>query len=153
MRNTTFRSQRTGVAQGDVEVFSEFDSGGSMWTGSGGRERRLNVRFDHPFRAIPAVQVTASLMDMHQDTAHRSELVAENTRGMVDDFHADGVILHSDRSCKPYSLGQMDQRDRLVNEVGVPALLLDADHNDPRSFSEEQATARLEAFFEMMEAA
>ena len=78
MRNTTFRSQRTGVAQGDVEVFSEFDSGGSMWTGSGARERRLSVRFDHPFRAIPAVQVNASLLDMHQDTAHRFELVAEN---------------------------------------------------------------------------
>ena len=78
MRNTTFRSQRTGVAQGDVEVFSEFDSGGSMWTGTGARERRLSVRFNHPFRAMPAVQVTASLMDMHQDTAHRSELVAEN---------------------------------------------------------------------------
>lgn len=69
---------------------------------------------------------------------------------MVEDFSADGVILHSDRSCKPYSLGQIDQRDRLVGRVGVPALLLEADHNDPRSFSEEQATTRLEAFVEMM---
>ncbi len=69
---------------------------------------------------------------------------------MVRDFSADGVILHSDRSCKPYSLGQIDQRDGLVNRVGVPALLLDADHNDPRAFAEEQATARLEAFVETM---
>ena len=72
---------------------------------------------------------------------------------MVKDFSIDGVILHSDRSCKPYSLGQMDQRERLVNEVGVPALLLDADHSDPRAFSDQQADARLEAFIEMMEAA
>jgi benzoyl-CoA reductase/2-hydroxyglutaryl-CoA dehydratase subunit BcrC/BadD/HgdB len=71
-------------------------------------------------------------------------------RHMVEDFSIDGVILHSDRSCKPYSLGQIDQRDRLVNEVGVPALLLEADHNDPRAFTREQVMGRLEAFVEVM---
>jgi benzoyl-CoA reductase/2-hydroxyglutaryl-CoA dehydratase subunit BcrC/BadD/HgdB len=71
-------------------------------------------------------------------------------RRMIGDFSIDGVVLHSDRSCKPYSLGQIDQRDRLVDEMGVPALLLEADHNDPRSFSEEQVMVRLEAFVEMM---
>ncbi|MBW2277755.1 MAG: 2-hydroxyacyl-CoA dehydratase, partial [Deltaproteobacteria bacterium] len=73
-------------------------------------------------------------------------------RRMVEAFRLDGAILHSDRSCKPYSLGQIDQRDRLVNEVGVPALLLEADHSDPRSYSDEQGTSRLEAFVETMEA-
>lgn len=72
--------------------------------------------------------------------------------GMVRDYHLDGVILHSDRSCKPYSIGQMDQRDRLIREHNVPALLLEADHNDPRSFSEDQVANRLEAFVEMLEA-
>ncbi len=69
---------------------------------------------------------------------------------MVDELHLDGVILHSDRSCKPYSIGQMDQRDQLINQHGIPALLLEADHNDPRSFSEEQALTRLEAFCEIL---
>jgi len=69
---------------------------------------------------------------------------------MVADYQLDGVIFHSDRSCKPYSIGQIDQRDRLVGEVGVPALLLEADHNDPRAFSEEQVSTRLEAFAEML---
>jgi len=69
---------------------------------------------------------------------------------MVHDFQLDGVILHSDRSCKPYSIGQVDQRDRFINEHGIPALLLEADHNDSRSFSEEQAANRLEAFCEML---
>jgi bcr-type benzoyl-CoA reductase subunit B len=71
---------------------------------------------------------------------------------MVEDFKLDGAILHSDRSCKPYSLRQIDQRDRLVNEIGVPALLLEADHSDPRSYSEEQGISRLEAFVETIEA-
>jgi benzoyl-CoA reductase/2-hydroxyglutaryl-CoA dehydratase subunit BcrC/BadD/HgdB len=73
-------------------------------------------------------------------------------RNMVQEFGCDGVILHSDRSCKPYSLGQMAQRDRLANDVGVPAFLLEADHSDSRAFSEEQIGNRLEAFIELMEA-
>jgi benzoyl-CoA reductase/2-hydroxyglutaryl-CoA dehydratase subunit BcrC/BadD/HgdB len=73
---------------------------------------------------------------------------------MVKEFALDGAILHSDRSCKPYSIGQIDQRDRLLRDAdgrGVPALLLEADHNDPRAFSEEQAATRLAAFVEMLE--
>lgn len=69
---------------------------------------------------------------------------------MIKDFSLDGVILHSDRSCKPYSLGQIDQRDKIVKDMGVAALLLEADHNDQRSFADEQGTARLDAFMEML---
>jgi benzoyl-CoA reductase/2-hydroxyglutaryl-CoA dehydratase subunit BcrC/BadD/HgdB len=69
---------------------------------------------------------------------------------LIKDYQLDGVILHSDRSCKPYSLGQIDQRDRLIKEYNVPALLLEADHNDSRSFSEEQVAARLDAFLELL---
>lgn len=71
-------------------------------------------------------------------------------RRMVEKYQLDGVILHSDRSCKPYSIGQMDQRERLIREYGVPALLLEADHNDPRAFAEEQAANRLAAFMEIL---
>jgi benzoyl-CoA reductase/2-hydroxyglutaryl-CoA dehydratase subunit BcrC/BadD/HgdB len=69
---------------------------------------------------------------------------------MVDAYHLDGVILHSDRSCKPYSIGQVDQRDRLIRDCSVPAMLLEADHNDARCYSEEQVANRLAAFVEML---
>jgi benzoyl-CoA reductase/2-hydroxyglutaryl-CoA dehydratase subunit BcrC/BadD/HgdB len=72
-------------------------------------------------------------------------------RTMIQDYYLDGVILHSDRSCKPYSMGQMDQRDRLIREHHTPALLLEADHNDERCFAEEQVANRLSAFVEMLE--
>ncbi len=70
---------------------------------------------------------------------------------MVKEYNLDGAILHSDRSCKPYSLGQIDQRDRLIKECGIPTLLLEADHCDPRSFSKAQAMDRLAAFIELVE--
>ncbi len=69
---------------------------------------------------------------------------------MIAEYQLDGAILHSDRSCKPYSVGQIDQRDRLMRESHIPALLLEADHNDPRAFAEEPVANRLEAFVEML---
>ncbi len=75
----------------------------------------------------------------------------EKMKQMIEEFHLDGAILHSDRSCKPYSIGQVDQRNRLIRDYGVPALLLEADHNDPRAYAEEQARARLDSFIEMLE--
>lgn len=76
----------------------------------------------------------------------------QQMKEMIEDFSLDGVLLHSDRSCKPYSLGQMDQAANLLNEIGVPSLILEADHNDARIFSEEQTKTRLQAFSEMMAA-
>ncbi|NIM96196.1 MAG: 2-hydroxyglutaryl-CoA dehydratase [Anaerolineales bacterium] len=83
---------------------------------------------------------------LNRGTGHKLRTM----KRMIEDFGLDGVILHSDRSCKPYSIGQVDQRDRLINEYGTPALLLEADHNDSRVFAEEQVGNRLEAFVEML---
>ncbi len=84
---------------------------------------------------------------LNRSAAHKLSTM----KSMIQDFKMDGVILHSDRSCKPYSLGQMGQRDALVNGLGVPSLLLEADHSDPRSFSDEGLFGRIEAFIETME--
>ena len=84
---------------------------------------------------------------LNQSSGYKLKVMAQ----MLKEYEIDGVILHNDRSCKPYSLGQIDQTERLINEYGVPALLLEADHNDPRSFSKEQAMTRLAAFMEMVE--
>jgi H-type lectin domain len=72
------RNPRIGIDQGDLVLFSEFDSGGSMWTGEGSRERRKQVSFREVYRQPPAVQVSISLWDMDTNAAIRAELVAEN---------------------------------------------------------------------------
>lgn len=69
---------RTGIEQGDLGIFSEFDSGGSMWTGEGPRERRKQVSFSETYRRPPVVHVSISLWDMDTDAVIRAELVAEN---------------------------------------------------------------------------
>ncbi|QDI76560.1 H-type lectin domain-containing protein [Leisingera aquaemixtae] len=72
------RNPRTGVDQGDTGIFSDFEDGGQMWTGTGPRERRRAVQFSEPFARPPAVHVSVSLWDMDTSAAIRAELVAEN---------------------------------------------------------------------------
>jgi bcr-type benzoyl-CoA reductase subunit B len=69
---------------------------------------------------------------------------------MASDFSAGGMIMHSNRSCKPYSIGQYHLKDMFMKETGKPVLVLDADMNDPRAYSDEQAESRLEAFLESL---
>lgn len=70
-------SARVGVAQGAVDLFSDFDTGGDMWTGEGPRERRKSIVFDRPYSQAPMVHVSLTLWDM--DSAHnvRADLAAE----------------------------------------------------------------------------
>lgn len=67
-----------GVDQGNDEVFSDFASGGDMWTGEGSRERRKRVTFSEPFRSKPSVQVALSLWDMDNRANVRADIAAEN---------------------------------------------------------------------------
>jgi hypothetical protein len=62
------------VDQGDEEVFSDFETGGEMWTGAGNRERRRPVRFAAPFKSPPVVHVALSLWDMDQGANVRADI-------------------------------------------------------------------------------
>lgn len=66
-----------GVDDGNEEVFSDFASGGSMWTGQGSRERRKKITFSEPFLTPPTVQVSLSLWDMDQGANVRADILAD----------------------------------------------------------------------------
>lgn len=99
-----------------------------------------------PDRAFESMARTYLHPILNQGAGHKLKIMLS----MVEKYQLDGVILHSDRSCKPYSIGQIDQRDCLIRQHQLPALLLEADHNDPRSFAEEPIGNRLGAFLEML---
>lgn len=67
-----------GINQGDVALFSDFESGGDMWTGKGPRQRRKTIEFSEPYKSPPAVHLGFSLWDMDTEASVRAELVAEN---------------------------------------------------------------------------
>ena len=59
-------------------------------------------------------------------------------------------MLHSSRSCKPYSFGQLDIQRIVEQERGIPCLMIEADMVDDRSFSEGQISTRIDAFMEII---
>ena len=69
---------------------------------------------------------------------------------MVNKYVVDGLVMHSNRSCKPYSLGQYDIQRIVGEQKGIPTLMIEADMVDERSFSEGQIETRIEAFIEML---
>lgn len=68
----------------------------------------------------------------------------------IREYRVDGLLLHSNRSCKTYSLGQLGLARRVQSELGVPTLLIEADMTDPRAFAEGPARTRVDAFLEML---
>jgi benzoyl-CoA reductase/2-hydroxyglutaryl-CoA dehydratase subunit BcrC/BadD/HgdB len=58
--------------------------------------------------------------------------------------------MHSNRSCKPYSLGQYELQKMVLRELDLPTLILEADMVDERSFSESQIETRIDAFMETL---
>lgn len=67
-----------GIADGALQLFSDFETGGPMWTQEGPREVRRSVRFDEPFAASPTVTVGLRMWDIHGGSNQRAEVLAEN---------------------------------------------------------------------------
>ncbi len=70
---------------------------------------------------------------------------------LIDEFSLTGFIMHSNRSCKPYSIGMYRLQEELSNLTGKPGVIIEADQNDPRVYSDAQVETRLEAFIESMQ--
>ncbi|MCF8054334.1 MAG: 2-hydroxyacyl-CoA dehydratase [Deltaproteobacteria bacterium] len=76
--------------------------------------------------------------------------MARMVLAMVDKYGADGIVMHSNRSCKPYSFGQYDIKRIVELKRGIPVLLLESDMIDERTFSRAQAETRIDAFMEII---
>ena len=77
--------------------------------------------------------------------------MAQTVMAMVDKYEVDGIVMHSNRSCKPYSLGQYDIQRIVEKQKGIPSLMLEADMTDERKFSESQIETRIDAFMEILQ--
>ncbi|HMF34479.1 MAG TPA: 2-hydroxyacyl-CoA dehydratase family protein, partial [Candidatus Lokiarchaeia archaeon] len=79
------------------------------------------------------------------------ELRYNSLAALVNRLQPDGIIFSSNRSCKPYSLMQMDLQRRVEAELGLPAVMIDCDMADERFYNEAQAFLRIEALLERID--
>lgn len=97
--------------------------------------------------AIEALAVSYLSLYIHSGFEQR---VATLVR-LIEEFSLTGFIMHSNRSCKPYSVGMYGLREEVSRRTGVPGVVIEADQNDPRQFTEARTVTALEAFIESME--
>ena len=72
------RSNQVGIDQGDLVMFSDFDTDGPMWADTGPREVRKPVLFSKPYIDLPVVHVSLSMCDLDSGTNPRADIKAEN---------------------------------------------------------------------------
>ena len=72
--------------------------------------------------------------------------------GICRDNKVDGVLVHYNRSCKPWSGYMAEMQRRFTKDLGVPCAGLDGDQADPRNFNEAQYETRVQGLVEAMEA-
>jgi len=74
---------------------------------------------------------------------------AEEQVKRVEDWHVDGIVFHCDRGCQALPAGMPEARLAL-KEKGVPTMVYEASHGDPRELTEAQVVDRLEGFMESL---
>ncbi|MDR1495822.1 MAG: 2-hydroxyacyl-CoA dehydratase family protein [Clostridiales Family XIII bacterium] len=76
---------------------------------------------------------------------------ADNIVDIVNKFSLDGIVFHSNRSCKLMDFRQFEIQRQVEARTGVPSIIFDGDQTDPRAFNPSQFENRIQALVEMME--
>lgn len=77
----------------------------------------------------------------------RVELLAK----CITEYHADGFMINSIKSCNSFSAGQLLMMRELEEKLEIPVGFIESDLVDPRYFSYSNIKNRLESFFQMLE--
>ena len=101
---------------------------------------------DDPIRALALKSLMSYPLVSCVSINKRKEMVLNACR----EYAIDGVIFHRNKSCIPITLGQMEIKQALESELGIPSVIIDADHMDERNFSMAQFQTRVDAFMEML---
>ncbi len=103
----------------------------------------FRINPDRPFESLAEYMIHAYC---NWNMPMRTDLIEKYVR----DYRADGVVIHSIKSCRSFSMGQGDIREHLAKDLDIPTLLIESDHVDPRYYSEAQTRNRVDAFFETL---
>jgi benzoyl-CoA reductase subunit B len=124
---------------GAVAVQSTYSTVGGIW--------------EFGFRHDPRRPLESIAEQMLRENLTNRSIVARyaQIKRYVEEWEADGLVIHSIKSCRLFSAGQGDMREYFTRELGVPTLMVESDLEDPRYYAEAQIKNRIDAFFESLE--
>ena len=100
-----------------------------------------------PQRPFESLAKAYGQVILNNNLKYRLDLMQQ----LIRDYSVQGLVMHSARSCKPYSVGQYDLKRLLTDRLQIPSVVIEADIADPRAYSEKQVNYQLELFFEALE--
>ena len=68
----------------------------------------------------------------------------------IREYHADGFMINSVKSCNSFSVGQLLMLRQLEQRTGVPGGFIESDLVDPRYFSPANIKNRIESYLQML---
>ena len=71
---------------------------------------------------------------------------------IIQRFGIDGIVFSSNKSCKVYSLMQLDLQKRIGETFGLPSVMVELDMADERHYNEANTFTRFDALIERIEA-
>jgi benzoyl-CoA reductase subunit B len=71
-------------------------------------------------------------------------------KALANAFQVDGIVFHAPRTCRPNSWDHFDAGEIVKRELGIPYIIIEADHTDPQFYSEAEVDNRLQAFIETL---
>ncbi len=99
-----------------------------------------------PGDPIETLAKTYTQVFLNQTFQVRAQMMVD----AIERFEVDGFVMHSNRSCKPYSIGQYDVQRIASTRTGKPGLIIEADHSDARSYDDAKTRTRIQAFMETL---
>jgi len=76
----------------------------------------------------------------------RAKFISE----LINRLHLDGFIMHNSRTCKNVALELPHMAKVIKEKTGVPGLIFDADHGDPRFYNAEEVRRSWEQYIVML---
>ncbi len=102
-----------------------------------------SVDLDDPLTSMAR---TLLAVYINLDLETRAGIVAD----LAQRFAVDGMVMHANWSCKPFSLTQSDIRAAVREQMTLPTLMLEADMCDSRRYNKGAVRERIAAFLEML---
>lgn len=132
-----------------IKFFHELANYGAVvtyepYTFSFGPRKRLGLPLDESLRDFARLMIDVPYN-------YSLEKRIEYFEQVIDEYNIDGVILHSNMSCRPSCSGMLDLKKAIQRDKGIPVWVMDCDQNDPRSYAEGPMKNRMESFIELLE--
>jgi benzoyl-CoA reductase/2-hydroxyglutaryl-CoA dehydratase subunit BcrC/BadD/HgdB len=103
----------------------------------------LAVGMEDPFRDWTGQYLYTANLHINKRIEQYADLARQ--------YRLNGFLYHSNRSCKFVSQDIPEVRRAVSELTGIPGLIIEADHNDPRLYSIESLEKQIESFLDFLE--